>query len=82
MRTSLGRLAWRLRGSGDLSQLRAKIDRGLRTSRYLGYRESGGWGCRQGPSFGLDGSPLRHLVLDPTRDFNACLNEKSWSTMS
>jgi hypothetical protein len=30
------------RGSGDLSQLRAEIDRGPRTIRYLGYRESGG----------------------------------------
>ena len=30
------------RGSGDLSQLKAEVDRGLRTSRSLGYRESGG----------------------------------------
>jgi hypothetical protein len=29
--------------SGDLSQLRAEIDRGLRTSRFLGYYESRGW---------------------------------------
>ena len=28
------------RGSGDLSQLQAEIDRGLRTSRYLGYRRA------------------------------------------
>ncbi len=37
------------RGSGDLSQLRAEIDRGLRTSRYLGYRESGVWAMRARP---------------------------------
>ncbi|MGH9128598.1 MAG: hypothetical protein ACRDY2_06455 [Acidimicrobiales bacterium] len=37
------------RGSGDLSQLRAEIDRGLRTRRYLGYRESGGWAMQAGP---------------------------------
>lgn len=37
------------RGSGDLSQLRAEIDRGLRTTRYLGYRESGGWAMQARP---------------------------------
>jgi uncharacterized Zn finger protein len=37
------------RGSEDLSQLRAEIDRGLRTSRYLGYRESGGWAMQARP---------------------------------
>jgi hypothetical protein len=37
------------RRSGDLSQLRAEIDRGLRTSRYLGYRESGGWAMKARP---------------------------------
>lgn len=37
------------RGSGDLSQLKAEIDRGLRTSRYLGYRESGGWAMQARP---------------------------------
>lgn len=37
------------RGSGDLSQLRAEIDGGLRTSRYLGYRESGGWAMQARP---------------------------------
>jgi hypothetical protein len=31
------------RGSGDLSQLRAEIDRGLRTGRFLGYYESRRW---------------------------------------
>jgi hypothetical protein len=37
------------RGSGDLSQLKAEIDRGLRTGRYLGYRESGGWAMQARP---------------------------------
>ena len=37
------------RGSGDLSQLKAEIDRGLRTSRYLNYRESGGWAMQARP---------------------------------
>jgi hypothetical protein len=31
------------RGAGDLAQLRAEVDRGLRTRRFLGYRESAGW---------------------------------------
>jgi hypothetical protein len=31
------------RGSEDLRQLRAEIDRGLRTGRFLGYYESRGW---------------------------------------
>jgi hypothetical protein len=36
------------RGAGDLVQLRAEVDRGLRTRRFLGYREPGGprSGCR------------------------------------
>ncbi|MDA8301909.1 MAG: hypothetical protein M0005_10285 [Actinomycetota bacterium] len=37
------------RGSGDLSQLRAEIDRGLRTSRHLGYPDSGGWAMQARP---------------------------------
>jgi uncharacterized Zn finger protein len=37
------------RGSGDLTQLRAEIDRGLRTSRFLGYRESAGWAMQARP---------------------------------
>jgi hypothetical protein len=37
------------RGAGDLAQLRAEIDRGLRTNRYLGYRESGGWAMQARP---------------------------------
>ncbi len=36
------RLAVR-RGSGDLGQLRAEIDRGLRAGRFLGYYESRAW---------------------------------------
>lgn len=31
------------RSAGDLAQLRAEVDRGLRTRRFLGYRESGAW---------------------------------------
>jgi len=55
------------RGSGDLSQLKAEIDRGLRTSRYLGYRESGGWAIRARPivekiRFAVNSSPTAELV--------------------
>jgi predicted site-specific integrase-resolvase len=31
------------RAAGDLAQLRAEVDRGLRTRRFLGYRESMDW---------------------------------------
>lgn len=56
------------RGSGDLSQLKAEIDRGLRTSRYLGYRESGGWAMQATPVVEAIGeavgsSPTAELVL-------------------
>jgi len=56
------------RGSGDLSQLKAEIDRGLRTSRYLGYRESGGWAMQARPVVeaigeAADSSPTGELVL-------------------
>jgi len=56
------------RGSGDLSQLKAEIDRGLRTSRYLGYRESGGWAMQARPVVeaigeAADSSPTADLVL-------------------
>ena len=56
------------RGSGDLSQLKAEIDRGLRTSRYLGYRESGGWAMQARPVVEAIGeavgsSPTAELVL-------------------
>jgi hypothetical protein len=37
------------RGSGDLTQLRAEIGRGLRTSRFLSYRESAGWAMQARP---------------------------------
>lgn len=37
------------RRSGDLSQLRVEIDRGLRTSRFLDYRESAGWAMQARP---------------------------------
>ena len=56
------------RGSGDLSQLKAEIDRGLRTNRYLGYRESGGWAMQARPVVEAIGeavgsSPTAELVL-------------------
>ena len=55
------------RKSGDLSQLRAELDRGLRTSRYLGYRESGGWAMQARPiveaiSEAVGSSPTAELV--------------------
>ena len=55
------------RGSGDLSQLKAEVDRGLRTSRYLGYRESGGWAMQARPiveaiSEAIGSSPTAELV--------------------
>jgi len=55
------------RGSGDLCQLRAEIDRGLRTGRYLGYRESGGWAMQARPvveaiSGAVHSSPTAELV--------------------
>jgi hypothetical protein len=54
------------RGSGDLSQLRAEIDRDLRTSRYLGYRESRSWAARARPVIEAieeaAGSPTAELV--------------------
>ncbi len=31
------------RGEGDLALLRVEVDRGLRTRRFLGYRESSEW---------------------------------------
>jgi hypothetical protein len=55
------------RGSGDLSQLKAEIDRGLRTGRFLGYRESGGWAMQARPiveaiSEAVGSSPTAELV--------------------
>ena len=56
------------RRSGDLGQLRTEIDRGLRTSRYLGYRESDGWAMQARPIVEAIGvavltSPTAELVL-------------------
>src|SRR5215210_716453 len=55
------------RGGGDLSQLRAEIDRGLRTRRFLGYGESAGWARAARPivaelESAVDASPSRALV--------------------
>ena len=55
------------RGSGILSQLRAEIDRGLRTSQHLGYRESGGWAMQARPIVeaiveAVESSPTAELV--------------------
>ncbi|MGC8513767.1 MAG: hypothetical protein ACP5P1_12160 [Acidimicrobiales bacterium] len=56
------------RSSGDLSQLKAEIDRGLRTGRYLGYRESGSWAMQARPivdaiSEAVGSSPTAELVV-------------------
>jgi hypothetical protein len=37
------------RRSGNLAQLRAEVDSGLRTRRFLGYRESAGWASQARP---------------------------------
>lgn len=37
------------RAAGDFQQLRAEIDRGLRTRRFLDYRESAGWAMQAAP---------------------------------
>ena len=55
------------RGAGDLAQLRAEVDRGLRTRRFLGYRESAGWARAARPIVAelekaVDESPSRALV--------------------
>src|SRR4051794_41347628 len=55
------------RGAGDLAQLRAAVDRGLRTRRFLDYRESGGWAAAAQPIIAelgnaVDASPSRELV--------------------
>ena len=55
------------RGGGELAQLRAEVDRGLRTRRFLGYRESGGWAGAARPIVAelgnaVDASPSRDLV--------------------
>jgi len=53
--------------AGDLSQLKTEIDRGLRTTQYLGYRESGGWAMQARPIVeaigeAVDSSPTAELV--------------------
>jgi hypothetical protein len=55
------------RDAGDLAQLRAEVDRGLRTRRFLGYRESGAWAGAARPIVAelgnaVDASPSRALV--------------------
>lgn len=55
------------RAAGDLAQLRAEVDRGLRTRRFLGYRESAGWAMAARPivaelESAVDASPSRALV--------------------
>jgi hypothetical protein len=55
------------RGVGDLAQLRAEVDRGLRTRRFLGYGESAGWARAARPivaelEHAIDESPSRALV--------------------
>lgn len=54
-------------GAGDLAQLRAEVDRGLRTRRLLGYHESGEWARAARPIVAelenaVDASPSRSLV--------------------
>jgi hypothetical protein len=55
------------RGAGDLAQLRAEVDRGLRTRRFVGYHESGEWARAARPIVGelenaVEASPSRSLV--------------------
>lgn len=58
------------RGSGDLSQLKTEIDRGLRTTRYLGYRESGGWAMQARPVLEAIGEAV---VSSPTAELVALI---------
>jgi hypothetical protein len=55
------------RTAGDLAQLRAEVDRALRTRRFLGYRESAGWAMAARPIVAeleraTDAAPSRALV--------------------
>ena len=55
------------RGAGGLTQLRAEVDRGLRTRRFPGYRESAEWARAARPIVAelenaVDGSPSAALV--------------------
>src|SRR5829696_3367507 len=52
------------RGAGDLAQLRAEVDRGMRTRRFLDYGESAGWAHAAPPLVAeldnaVDASPSR-----------------------
>ncbi len=58
------------RASGDLSQLRMEIDRGLQTSRYLDYRQSGGWVMRARPVVEAIADAVR---LSPTAELVALI---------
>ncbi len=56
------------RGSGDLQQLRAEIDRGLRAGQFLGYYESRGWAHHVQPIIeeirgAVSSSPSAELVV-------------------
>ena len=56
------------RGSGDLRQLRAEVDRGLRAGRFLGYYESRGWAHEMQPIVeeirgAVSASPCAELVV-------------------
>jgi len=55
------------RGAGDLAQLRAEVDRGLRTRRFLDYGESAGWARAAQPIVAelqnaVEAAPSRSLV--------------------
>jgi len=55
------------RTTGDLTQLRAEVDRGLRTRRFLGYREGMEWARTARPILAelekaVDSAPSRELV--------------------
>jgi hypothetical protein len=55
------------RGGDDLAQLRAEVDRGLRTRRFLDYGESAGWARAAGPIVAelentVEAAPSRALV--------------------
>src|SRR5215218_2689043 len=55
------------RGAGDLAQLRAEVDRGMRTRRFLDYGESAGWAHAAQPLVAeldnaVDAAPSRSLV--------------------
>src|SRR5215210_5000265 len=55
------------RGAGDLAQLRAEVERGLRTRRFLDYGESAGWARAAQPIIAelenaVEAAPSRSLV--------------------